>query len=429
MARGPRTTLEHVIGGTPPPPDRELPLDELAEYLMDVGNTLSRYGCPSHRAESVVRLIAQLEGCECEVFAVPTGLWLSVRRGEGPPAIRLSRVKEWRLDLDRLTEVDRIFNEVIDRTLTLAQARQAIDAVEARPRPYPAALTWLAAGVATGAAAVFFGGNAIEVAVVVMGGWLVQLASRLLRYRPEAHLLENFIGGLIAAGLAMGATIAVPHLSREVLILSVVIALVPGMALTTSLAELTNKSLLSGAARLMDAMMSLFSIVFGIAVVIALEKALGPGARPAGTIPPREAFDWPVHVLAMAGAALAFTVLFGVPRRYVLWSMLAGLMGWLVTWQAKGSLTPSLGAFAGATCVTLYANLCARVTRRPAQVFQVPGMVLLVPGSFGFLSLEAFLRGELLGGATRGFEMFMIAGAIVTGTVLANVVLPARKVL
>ena len=56
-------------------------------------------------------------------------------------------------------------------------------------------------------------------------------------------------------------------------------------------------------------------------------------------------------------------------------------------------------------------------------------MVLLVPGSFGFRSLESFLRGELAGGASEGFEMFLTAGAIVTGFLCANVVLPARKLL
>jgi uncharacterized membrane protein YjjB (DUF3815 family) len=100
-----------------------------------------------------------------------------------------------------------------------------------------------------------------------------------------------------------------------------------------------------------------------------------------------------------------------------------------VTGQATRYLPGSLAAFAAAASVTLWANSCARVTQRPAQLFLLPGLVLLVPGSFGFLSLEAFLRGEFLGGAAKGFEMFLIAGAIVTGLLLANVILPAKKIL
>ena len=56
-------------------------------------------------------------------------------------------------------------------------------------------------------------------------------------------------------------------------------------------------------------------------------------------------------------------------------------------------------------------------------------MMLLVPGSFGFLSLEDFLRGDFLNGAAKGFSMLLITGALVTGILLANVLLPAKKLL
>jgi uncharacterized membrane protein YjjB (DUF3815 family) len=52
-----------------------------------------------------------------------------------------------------------------------------------------------------------------------------------------------------------------------------------------------------------------------------------------------------------------------------------------------------------------------------------------VPGSFGVLSLESFLHGDFVTGAAKGFSMLLIAGALVTGVLLANVLLPARKLL
>ena len=56
-------------------------------------------------------------------------------------------------------------------------------------------------------------------------------------------------------------------------------------------------------------------------------------------------------------------------------------------------------------------------------------MMLLVPGSVGFLSLEDFLRGDFASGQAKGFTMLLIAGGIVTGVLLANVGLPAKKLL
>ncbi len=411
------------------PGGRRLSISELSEYLIDVGATLSSYGCPTHRTENVIRLIADLEGAFCEVFVVPTGLWLSVRGPDPshPPAVRMARVKEWGVNLDRLAAVDRIFNDVIERKLTLAEARQQIDEVETRKGPWPRPLHWAAHGAAAGAAAVFFRGGWLEIAIAALGGLALVVLRRFLSQLPGGTLLIDFLGGLIAAGLAWGATALRPDLSREVLVLSVIILLVPGMVLTTGLAELSNKNLLSGAAKLMEAMMIFLSILFGIACVIALEQALQVG-HVGGGAPRAMPVLW-LQIVALTISAFAFAVLFSVPRYYVAPAMVSGAIGWIVTGQATRYLPGSLAAFAAAVSVTLWANGCARFTQRPAQVFLLPGLVLLVPGSFGFLSLEAFLRGEFLGGAAKGFEMFLIAGAIVTGLLLANVILPAKKIL
>jgi uncharacterized membrane protein YjjB (DUF3815 family) len=148
-----------------------------------------------------------------------------------------------------------------------------------------------------------------------------------------------------------------------------------------------------------------------------------------GTGAVRDTQAWWLQILAMMVASLCFAMLFHVPRQHLLAATISGAIGWVVTGQATRYLPGSLAAFCAAVSVTLWANACARYSQRPAQVFLLPGLVLLVPGSFGFLSLEAFLRGEFLGGAAKGFEMFLVAGAIVTGLLLGNVVLPARKVL
>jgi uncharacterized membrane protein YjjP (DUF1212 family) len=400
---------------------------ELFDYLLELGGTLLSYGCPTHRLEAVVRELAALEGYEAQAFAVPTGLFLSVR-GPGLESgmLRLVRVKEWAVDLQKLALVDRIFNDVLERRTGISEARARLDEVEASRRPYSPTMTWLAAGATAGATAIFFRGGLPEVTVAAVGGALLGFVFALLGRRAGTRHLQEFIGGLIAGGLALGATTLWPIMSREVLVLSIVILLVPGMALTVGLSELAHKNLVSGAARLMDAMIVFLSILFGIACVIALEQLL---ALPQYEALPRDEPGLLAQGLAMLVAGAGFCVLFAVPRRFLHLGMLSGVIGWVVTGLGIRHLPGSLSAFLAALAVSLYANGVARTLGRPAQVFQLPGLVLLVPGSFGFLSLEAMLRGEFLGGTAKAFEMFLVGAAIVTGLLVANVVLPARKLL
>jgi uncharacterized membrane protein YjjP (DUF1212 family) len=415
-----------LLAVRPPPETRHSP-GELIAYLVDLGGALLSYGCPTHRLEQLLHEVAEMEGYAVDAFAVPTGLFISLAGpGVDQPLVRMHRGKEWGTDLSRLAQLDAIFNDVLARRLDLESARRALDELETRPPLYPRAASVLAATGAAGAAAVFFRGRLLEVSVAALGGLLVSLVRLVLGRRYRTALLQDFIGALLAAGVAWGASALAPDLAREVVVLSVVILLVPGMALTTGLAELVHKNLVSGAAKLMETLVAFLSIVFGIAVMVALEGMVGAPPKSAPVLgEPGLLFNAVALLVTSAG----FCVLFQVPRRLVPGALLSGAIGWVVTALGVRAFPGSMAAFTAAFVVAALANASARITQRPAQVFLLPGLVLLVPGSFGFVSLESFLRGDFLPGAAKAFEMFLTASAIVTGLLVANVAVPARKLL
>jgi uncharacterized membrane protein YjjB (DUF3815 family) len=53
-------------------------------------------------------------------------------------------------------------------------------------------------------------------------------------------------------------------------------------------------------------------------------------------------------------------------------------------------------------------------------LFTVPGLALLVPGSFGVRSMSALLSEETAVGVDTAFHMFLAAMALVTGLLIAN---------
>jgi uncharacterized membrane protein YjjP (DUF1212 family) len=405
----------------------KLPPHEFADYLLDIGGTLVSYGCPSYRLEEVIRVVADLEGYRAQSFCIPTGLFVSLAvPGEPSPIFRMIRVKEWGTNLARLVEVDGIFNDVVARRTTIKEARVRLGNLESIPPPYPAALMWIAMALVSAAAAVFFRGGFLEVCVGAVTGLLVAFFGKITSRNPSGRFLVDFVGGLVSGLLAWGSSSFRPDISREVIVLSGVIALVPGMTLTTGLAELAQKNLVSGGARLMEAFVAFLSILFGIAFAVGLERiAVASG----GPSPVRQGLPLAAQAVALFAASLAFAVIFSVPRSYIGHAVASGAIGYIATALGTRYLPGHVAAFVAALAVCLFANGLARLTDRPAQLFQLPGMMLLVPGSFGFLSLEDFLRGDFLDGAAKGFNMLLIAGALVTGVLLANVLLPAKKLL
>src|SRR5579871_1106664 len=122
-----------------------LSADELADYLAEIGGTLVAYGCPTYRLEDVIALVGRVEGLQAQAFAFPTGLFVTLRASPAaPPLLRMVRVRQWTVNLDRLVLVDRIFNEVAAHRLTVRAARAQLAGLDARPLPYPPALEWAA---------------------------------------------------------------------------------------------------------------------------------------------------------------------------------------------------------------------------------------------------------------------------------------------
>jgi uncharacterized membrane protein YjjP (DUF1212 family) len=415
----------------PVPSGRTRSREQLADYLLEMGATLASAGCPSYRLEDVIRAVADAEGYRAEPFALPTGLFLRLvpkeaEAGGGDEVQRMTRVKDWAVDLMRLTLVDEIWNEVVDKKLTIEAARARIREVVAAPPKWSPAMVWAASTVSSGAAAVFFRGNAVDVLVAAIVGAVIGGARVLLAARPQQRLLNEFLGGLFAGICAWLAMRVWHQTSPDVVVLAGAISLFPGLTFTTGLAEVAQKNLVAGGARLMESAVTLLLIAFGVALVAGFQQMAGVHVP----LPPkRVALDLPWQAVALVSASVAFGIEFQVPKRF-LWAALAsGATGYVTTALALHHLPTHVAAFCAALAVCVLANGLARVTQRPAQLFQVPGMMLLVPGSFGFVSLGDFLRGRVMEGTAKGFDMALVGAALVIGVLVSNVVLPPRKLL
>jgi uncharacterized membrane protein YjjP (DUF1212 family) len=395
------------------------------DYLVELGSELLEAGCPAYRLEELLTVIAEREGFRADVFAVPTGLFVGVRTPTGDaPAVSMVRVKEWRIDLERLAVLDALLNRVVDRTLSMNDARAELRRLPSTPL-WPTAVQLAAGAGSSAGAAVIFGGGVSHFFIAALGGLL--LRGVLLRTQRERgfRFLENFLGGMLAALSSWVATLIWPNHSRDILVLAVVIPLLPGMVLTTGLAEITFKNLVSGTARLVDAAVTLLSLVFGIGLMLAFEQWTGVRAEPAEALHPAS-YGW--QVIAVLVASASFGVSLGLPREKLVIALMSGGAVWL-SQRLVGGWTPAAAAFTSALVLASLANAYARTTNRPAQLFLLPGLLLLVPGSFGFRSFDALLRGDYTQGASQAVDMFLLAGALVTGLLVANVVVPPRKIL
>jgi uncharacterized membrane protein YjjB (DUF3815 family) len=126
-------------------------------------------------------------------------------------------------------------------------------------------------------------------------------------------------------------------------------------------------------------------------------------------------------------APLAFGVLLRARLRDFPWLWLSSAIGYTAVRFAALSFGPAVAASVGALVVGVLANLYDRRGLGPAAVAQVPGVLLLVPGSIGYRSLTSLLDQNVIVGVTAGFTMILTAVAIAAGLLMASVLVPTHR--
>jgi uncharacterized membrane protein YjjP (DUF1212 family) len=402
-------------------------------FVLALGRALHRYGTPAHRLEDGLRTCCRLLGLEAEVFTTPTAIILSFGR---PTELRtrMLRVEGGELDMGKLALVDEVADEVAARRISPDDGARRLDAIIHGPPQFGRAFATLMQGVTSAALAVFFGGSLQDIALAgAIGLLLGVLAQFLARSTDQARVLE-LVAAAFAAFVASVVSSAWHDVNPSLVEVSSLVILLPGLSLTVAMTELATRNLIAGTARLMSAVIVLLELVIGVAIGERLASALvhvhqaAPAALPAWA-------SWAALVASALGVAV---VLQARPRAFV-WIVLASAVGYVGTLAGTAwlggvagtggatSQTALIGVMVGALALGVMSNLYARWLRRPAQIVQVPAVLLLVPGTTGFQGMASLLDKDTMTGVETLFAMFVVAIAIVAGLLVANAIVSPRR--
>ena len=394
---------------------------EAEAFIIRLAELLHAYGTPAHRLEDALSVCARRFGMEASFFSMPTSVLVSF----GPPLTQRTaclRADPGEIHLEKLVRLDEILESVLAEELSLTEGLERLDQVQAAPPRYPAWLTTGCFAVVSGAVTRFFGGGVAEIGTAMFIGLLIGLTAIVAGRRRELARLLEFAAGLYAAFFATIAAGLVVPLDPYKVMLGSLIILLPGLTLTVAVNELSTRNLVSGTARMANAMMIFIAIGFGV----ALGRRLGLALTEVVEVDAAALPEWTL-VLALLVASLGLTVLFRARPRDVAVIVSISYLAFYASRFASAGLGPELGVFAAALIVGAASNLYSRLANRPAAVPTLPGVMLLVPGGVGFLSFASLLERDVITGIETAFTMFLVAAGLVAGLLVAQVAVPPRK--
>lgn len=410
----------------PIPPDVEPPfrLSPKLAFLLELGRCLQVYGAPAHRLEEALSRVARRLGMDGQVFCVPTGFFAFIGEQGHRQRTYLERTEPGDANLAKLSDVYDVAREVASGRLAAEPAHERLKAIqEARP-PFGSGLFVLCSAIAAGTAARFFGGGAMDMVFGALLGMLAGVVPMMARRRGLKGFtvaVGAFVVSLAASAMALLGLKASPAL----LTLAGLFNYLPGIGLVIAMNELATGNLVSGTARVAGTFMVFLQLAFGVALGHHVGTQFLPHSRMAVS---GHLAEWTL-LPSLVLAAASYLVLFQARKRDFGWILGACALGFYGSRLGALVLGPEFGVGLGALALGIGSNLWSRRYDRPSLTTVLPGLMLLVPGSWGFRSLGFFFQDQVMMGFETLIRMVILAMALLAGLMLANAFVRPRMVL
>ncbi|KXB32635.1 hypothetical protein AT959_00050 [Dechloromonas denitrificans] len=398
----------------------EQTLARLALFLRDLGQALHVSGAPAHDLETAMKEIGRRLGARVEGFAVLTFLALTVVAGGNSRRVELLRLPPYDYNMARLIELDALCRE-ISSVDDLEHYIERLAAIMRQPAPWSG---WRFVGMGF-----LLSGS---VALLLRGGWVEMLCGGLLgmffvagylqfaripRLGPAVPVILCALAAIGAQGLAHLWPQQVPFISA----VAGIVLLLPGFMLTVAMSELATQNYLAGTGRLTGAFVLLFLMGAGLAIGTQISLAWLPAVPLPDSVAALPA--WAIWA-AIAALGISLLAVLQAPWSAVHVSVGACLLAWAVYSLVNARMGNVVGAFAGALAVASAGHLYQYLSKRPAALVQIPGLITLVPGSMGFRGVHALIQQDSAAGISLLTDMVMTGAVLAVGLLLADNILP-----
>ncbi|MCK8823847.1 threonine/serine exporter family protein [Fuchsiella alkaliacetigena] len=235
-----------------------------------VGETLLKSGAETHRVEeTIIRIGNAYNFNKIEVFALPTGIFISLEDQSGESLTKITRIKHQLIDLKKVSLVNDLSRRIVAKKITLEEALLEMNDIKSGKDSYAKITSYLAAGIGGMTFTYFTFGSGWELLGVFWGAFLLEM---WLENNKINKFISQIISGFIASFFGVGLSLLWPSLDKNAIILGIVIILVPGLAITNAARDLIAGDSLAGIIRGINALLTALGIALGVAAVLGLRS-------------------------------------------------------------------------------------------------------------------------------------------------------------
>ena len=390
----------------------------LTDLAATMGYHLAMSGAETFRVEDTIHRILLAYGVECEVFAIPNSVSVSLEAANGKPLMIMRRIGFHGNDLEKMEKLNALSRQICAKKPAVDEAMEWLHETLASCRTYSTGAFYLGNVLVGIGFCLVFGGALSDCLWAGLIGLIIGLVTRFMDRREANPFFSTILASCLMALPAYAAAGLGWLKSPDAAIIGALMLLVPGLLITNSMRDIIYGDTNSGIFRIVQVVLTALAIALGTAAAWQLTAGLY-GQTASATM------SWPAWAQAAAVfvGCCGFCILFNVHGRGLVLCIIGGAAAWMVylLCGALGCDVYAANLFA-AVFAALYAEIMARVRKCPATPYLVIATIPMLPGAGVYYTMSLGLEGSMMASVAKGLQTIGIAGSLAVGILLASTV-------
>lgn len=256
------------------------PCDEsrVLDIAMQAGHILLQNGAEISRVEETMDRICRHYGVDSgDFFVLSNGIFTTGGKARGGSYARVRHIPVTGARLDKVVAVNQLSREISQgRYEDIESAAEKLRAIDEMPEEKK----WrqiIATGMGSGFFCVLSGGGLLDCTAAFITG-IVLYVYLLLVGKPHLNkIVRNIFGGMLVVLMCLGCYLMGIGHNLSHMISGAIMPLVPGVAFTNGIRDIADGDYISGAVRMLDAILVFVSIAIGVGVMFSIYNGLTGG--------------------------------------------------------------------------------------------------------------------------------------------------------
>ena len=231
--------------------------EDMIDIAIRAGSIVLENGGETYRTEATVNKIARALGAKTvSCFVTPTVIQFSYTDDNDHYHTAIRRIKKRGVNLDKIALIDELTRRIEKKKKTYGPhfIESLLSRIENAP-VYKKPFVLAAAALSSFCFAFMFGGILAEASAAFVIGFILRLFLLFSQQKQFGSFSTSLLSGAITAALTEVAFLLGFIPSTEITLISVLMQVVPGIAIVNAIRDIIEGDLVSGAARLLDAFM------------------------------------------------------------------------------------------------------------------------------------------------------------------------------